>query len=60
METLLKMFLKFVVLVAATACSLIGNVQDIPPCCPQPHVQCQPIHCPKLPCCHPSSSDTKP
>ncbi|AES99488.1 hypothetical protein MTR_5g081450 [Medicago truncatula] len=36
MEDFLKMFLKFVVLSAATVCALVGNVQGIPPCCHQP------------------------
>jgi hypothetical protein len=53
MENLLKMFMKFVVLIVAIAGVLVGNVQGLPPCCPHPGLECQPIHCPNPPCCKP-------
>ena len=60
MESFLKMVFKFVVLVVAIAVALVGNVQGLPPCCPNPshdpNLECQPIVCDKLPCCEPRTS----
>ena len=60
METLLKNFLKFVVLIVAIACALVENVQGLPPCCPYPGVECQPKFCSRPPCCKPASSNINP
>lgn len=60
MESLLKMMFKFVVLVVVIAVALVGNVQGLPPCCPDrsqdPNLECQPIACDKPPCCQPPKS----
>nr|XP_012575469.1 uncharacterized protein LOC105853019 [Cicer arietinum] len=38
--------------------AMVGNVQGLPSCCPaDKSLECQPIHCPKLPCCIPPTSD---
>lgn len=60
METILKNFFKFMVLIIAIACSIVGNVEGLPPCCPDGSVECQPIVCKKPPCCKPPSSDMNP
>lgn len=52
MKILLKMLFKFVVLIVVIAgAALGGKGQNIPPCCPHPIIECQPIHCAKPPCC---------
>lgn len=56
MNTLLKMFLKYVVLLVAIAGILAGGVQGkLPPC--YNDIECQPLECPTLPCCQPPSND---
>jgi hypothetical protein len=62
MESLLKLLFKYFVLIVAIVGAHVGNAQNLPPCCAHPGLECQPIHCPKLPCCKPSTppnSDTK-
>ena len=62
MDALLKLFLKFVVLILAIGGAMVGNIQGrLPLCCPIPTV-CQPRTCEHPPCCRPSPppADLKP
>lgn len=59
MESFLKMLFKFIVLIVAMVGVQVGNGQDLPPCCPYPNVECQPVFCDKPPCCQPPINNTK-
>lgn len=67
MDAMLKIFWKFVLLFVVITGAMASNVQDLPPCC-VPGSPCDPIRCPRRPCCKPCapncgllpSSDMKP
>ncbi|CAL5190034.1 unnamed protein product [Lathyrus oleraceus] len=59
MESLIKMFFKFLVLFVAITSALAINIQGLQPCC-EPEVPCDPQRCKKAPCCIPPSSNRKP
>lgn len=60
METLLQMFLKFMVLLLAVVTTSVANVQGLRPCCVTPST-CDPIACSHPPCCtRPPPSESKP
>jgi hypothetical protein len=59
MEALLKMFLKFLVLLFVVVSGTMAvKLQDLPPCC-EPHKPCDPEACERGPCCRPPSRDMK-
>jgi hypothetical protein len=61
MEALLKMFLKFLVLLFVVVTGAMAvKLQDLPPCCdPDPRIPCDPEACERGPCCRPPSRDMK-
>ena len=54
----LKLLFKIVVLIVAIVGAQDANVKGLPPCCPHPDVECQPVFCDNLPCCQPLISNT--
>ncbi|CAL5190035.1 unnamed protein product [Lathyrus oleraceus] len=59
MESLIKKFLKFLVLFFAITSALAINIQALQPCC-EPLEPCDPQRCKKAPCCIPPSSNRMP